>query len=185
MRITRDILLKYSWIQVLIVTPSHENFMKHWLLKVYSVFFTLAQLRDLTLIWSANWFYMLLVTKVGTSSGNFLSGQDFLVLVDDVEDMVMAVQWYNSVLIGSSTDHIKILDAKIRGLTYENPIEFGQDLAPEEDLLKNSTIGCFPDLNLEPWESCHFNPEFPVLSRLKHIVRRHGSVLFSLSTIKV
>ena len=28
-------------------------------------------------------------TEVGTSSGNFLSGQDFLVLDDDVEDMVM------------------------------------------------------------------------------------------------
>ena len=31
---TRDIMLKYSWIQVLIVTPSRETFMKHWLLKV-------------------------------------------------------------------------------------------------------------------------------------------------------
>ena len=30
----------------------------------------------------------------------------------------------------------------------------------------------------EPWESCHFNPDFPDLNRLKHIVRYHGSVLF-------
>ena len=72
----------------------------------------------------------------------------------------------------------KILDAKIRGLTYENPIEFGQDLAPEDDLLENSTIEVFPGLNLEPWESCHFNPDFPDLNRLKHIVRYHGSVFF-------
>ena len=57
-------------------------------------------------------------TEVGTSSGNFLSGfgQDFLVLDDD-EDMVMGVQWYNSVLRVSPTEHIKILDAKILGLT--------------------------------------------------------------------
>ena len=110
--------------------------------------------------------------------GNFLSGQDFLVLDDDVEDMVMGVQWYNSVLKGSPTDHIKILDAKIRGLTYENPIKFGQYLAPEDDLLENSTIGVFPDLNLEPWESFHFNPDFPDLNRLKHTVRYHGSVIF-------
>ena len=33
-RITRGILLKYSRMQVLIVTPSRESFMKHWLLKV-------------------------------------------------------------------------------------------------------------------------------------------------------
>ena len=83
----------------------------------------------------------------------FLSGQDILVLDDDVEDMVMEVQWYNSALKGSPTDHIKILDTKIRGLTCESSIEFGQDLAPEDDLLKNSTIGVFPDINLEPWES--------------------------------
>ena len=61
-------------------------------------------------------------TEVGTSSGNFLSVQVFLGLDDDVEDMVMGVQLYNSVLSGSPTDHIKILDAKIRELTYENSI---------------------------------------------------------------
>ena len=85
-------------------------------------------------------------TEVGISSWNFLSGQDFLVLDDNVEDVVMGVQWYNSVLQGSPADHIKILDAKIRGLTYENHIEFGQYLAPEDDLLKTFTIGCFPSI---------------------------------------
>ena len=61
---------------------------------------------------------------------------------------------------------------------YENSIEFGQDLAPEGDLLKNSSIGVFSDLNLEPWESFHFNLNFPDFNRLKHIVRYNGSVLF-------
>ena len=32
-------------------------------------------------------------TEVGTNLGNFISSQDFLVLDDDVEDMVMGVQW--------------------------------------------------------------------------------------------
>ena len=77
---------------------------------------------------------------------NFHSDQDFLVLDDDADDMVMEIQWYNSVLSGFPTDHFKILDAKIRGLTHENPIE---SLAPEDDLLENSNIECFPDLNLE------------------------------------
>ena len=49
----------------------------------------------------------------------------------------------------------------------ENPIEFGQDLTPEDDLLKCSNIGVFPDLKLEAWESCTFNPDFPDLDRLK------------------
>ena len=34
------------------------------------------------------------------------------------------VQWYNSVLSGSQHNYIKILDAKIRGLTYENSRPF-------------------------------------------------------------
>ena len=51
-------------------------------------------------------------------------------------------------------------------------------LTPQDDLLENSTFGVFPDLNLEPWESCNFNPDFPELNKLKQIVRYHGSVLF-------
>ena len=44
-----------------------------------------------------------------------------MVLNNDVKDMGMEVQRYNSVLIGSrNLNHIKILDAKIRGLIYEN-----------------------------------------------------------------
>ena len=35
----------------------------------------------------------------------------------------------------------KIVDIRARGLNMENPIDFGQDLAPENDLLGNSPIG--------------------------------------------
>ena len=47
----------------------------------------------------------LLKTEVETSLGNFHSDQDFL--DDDVKDIVMTFQWYNSILNGSPNDHIK------------------------------------------------------------------------------
>jgi hypothetical protein len=47
---------------------------------------------------------VIIQTEVGTNLGNFHSGQDFLVLDDDVDDMVMRVQWYNSALKGSPDD---------------------------------------------------------------------------------
>ena len=36
----------------------------------------------------------------------------------------------------------------------------------------------FPDLNLEAWEACHFNPDFPELDTFKEIVKNHGKTLF-------
>ena len=50
-------------------------------------------------------------------------------------------------------------------------IRFGSRFGPEHDLLENSTVGVFPDLNLEAWESCQFNPDFPELDRLKETSR--------------
>ena len=41
------------------------------------------------------------------------------------------------------------MDIRARGLIMENPINLGQDLAPEDDLLEGSTIEVFPDVNLE------------------------------------
>ena len=64
---------------MLIVTPSRENYIYEILVaQGLKCVFTLAQLRDSTLIWSANRFYTLLVTEVvigqtevGTNLGNF------------------------------------------------------------------------------------------------------------------
>ena len=62
----------------------------------------------------------------------------------------MSVQWFNAIHKWmDQDDDIKIQDATVRGLTLENPIEFGQDLVPEDDLLECSNIGVVPDLNLE------------------------------------
>ena len=81
-----------------------------------------------------------------------------MVLDNDVEDFFMGVQWFNSIHHGAQDDHIKI-----RGLSMENPIEFGQDLATEDDLLECSNVGLFQDLKSEAWESCTNNPDFPDL----------------------
>ena len=60
--------------------------------------------------------------------------------------------WFDAINNGFQDDHIKIMDASIRGLSIENPIEFGQNLAPDDDLLECSNIGVFPDLKSEAWE---------------------------------
>ena len=82
-------------------------------------------------------------TEVGTNLGNFHSDQDFLILDQDSEDLVMEVQWHNYIF----------RDFCARGIIIENPIDLGQDLAPDDDLLEGSTIGVFSDLNLEAWEA--------------------------------
>ena len=35
-----------------------------------------------------------------------------------------------------------------------------------------------PDLNLEAWEACHFNTDFPESNLLKEIVKNRGKTLF-------
>ena len=69
---------------------------------------------------------------------------------------------------------LKILYATIRELTMENPIELGQDLAPEDNLLECFNIEEFPNLKSEAWKSCTFHPDFPDLDCLKY----HRNVLF-------
>ena len=66
----------------------------------------------------------------------------------------------------------------------ENPIDLGQDLAPEDDLLEGSTIGVFPNFNLEAWEACHFNPDFPESDTLKKIVKNYGKLFSNLSIVR-
>ena len=88
---------------------------------------------------------ILVQTKVGTNLGYFYSDQKFMVLDSDGEDLVMGVPWFNAINNGSQDDHIKILDATVRGLTMENPIGF----APEDDLLECSNVRSFTDLKSE------------------------------------
>ena len=69
----------------------------------------------------------------------------------------------------------KIVDIRARGIIMENSI----DLAPENNLLGNSTIRVFPDLNSEARESCQFNSDFTeTLDWLKEIVKFHRKTHF-------
>ena len=43
----------------------------------------------------------LVQTEVGTNLGHFHSDQEFIVLDNDVEDLIMGVQWFNSIHNGS------------------------------------------------------------------------------------
>ena len=53
----------------------------------------------------------------------------------------MCVQWYNYIFRERHDISVQIVDIHARVLVIENPIDFGQDLAPEDDLLENSTVG--------------------------------------------
>ena len=44
---------------------------------------------------------VLVQTEVGTNLGHFHSDQEFMVLDNDVEDLVMGVQWFNAIHNGS------------------------------------------------------------------------------------
>ena len=90
---------------------------------------------------------VLMQTEFGTNLGNFHSDQDFLILDQDSEDLVMGVQWYNYIFREPHHVRTKIVDIRARGLMIENPINMGQHLAPEDDILEGSTIGVFLTLN--------------------------------------
>ena len=66
--------------------------------------------------------------------------------------------WFNLVMTAKRSQITKIVD--IRG--FGIPIEFSQDLAPEDELLENSDLDAYPSQVSEHWEMCTFNPnEFP------------------------
>ena len=89
----------------------------------------------------------------------------------------MCVQWYNYIFRERHDTHIQIVDIRAR-THYGNPIDLGQDLAPEDGLLENSIAVVFRDLNSEACESCQFNPDCLEVDRLKQIVKNHGKTLF-------
>ena len=64
----------------------------------------------------------------------------------------------------------KIVDIWGFGIPDQVPIEFDQNVAPEDDLLANSDIDAYLSQISEPWELCTFDPQFPELERLKSIV---------------
>ena len=88
----------------------------------------------------------------------------------------MGVIWFNAIMTAKRDQITEIVDIRGFGIPEQVPIEFSQDIAPEDDLLENLDV--FPSQVSEPWESCTFNPDFPQLERLKDIVKSHGAILF-------
>ena len=58
--------------------------------------------------------------------------EEFLILDNEAEDMVMEVYWFQRVTNGRANDpNIRILDMKTFGVFMQNPLENGSDHAPE------------------------------------------------------
>ena len=66
-----------------------------------------------------------------------------MVLDNGFKDLVMGIQWYSDILHDAQNDHSKIIGAKIRELTNENPIEFGQIMTLRINYWINLILQCY------------------------------------------
>jgi hypothetical protein len=115
---------------------------------------------------------------VGTNMGRRGSVQEFLILDEDSENLVIGVHWHQSLFGGNSTQMVRMVNIDTFGVQMWNPLDTAQDEAPEDSLMDTSTLEVFPEPSGEAWENCYLNPDFPQLDRLRNIVRTHGKVLF-------
>jgi len=56
---------------------------------------------------------------------------------------VIGVIWYNSIMMAKRDQITEIVHIRGFGIPQQVPIEFSQDIAPEDDLLKNSDLDVF------------------------------------------
>jgi hypothetical protein len=110
--------------------------------------------------------------------GRNTSIQEFLVLDEDTEDLSMGVNWHKSIVGGANAGITRMVDIDTFGVPLPNPLSLAHDDAPEDLILEESQLDVFPRPQVENWETCHFNPEFPQLDRLRDIVKQHGAILF-------
>ena len=68
-----------------------------------------------------------IMTEVATTMGKVRGVEEFLVLNNDADDMVMGVYWFQRVTNGGANDqNIRILDMRNFGVFMQNPLEMGQ-----------------------------------------------------------
>ena len=84
------------------------------------------------------------MTEVQTTWGTFYSEQEFLILDQDGEDLVMGVIWFNSIMTAKRDQITEIVDIRGFGIPEQVPVELSQDIAPEIDLLENSEFVVIP-----------------------------------------
>ena len=81
--------------------------------------------------------------------------EEFLVLDNDAEYMVMGVYWYQIVTNGGTNDpNIRILDMTNFGVFMPNPLKNGSDDFPEDALMDNANVDVCPEPTLKAWEQC-------------------------------
>jgi hypothetical protein len=119
-----------------------------------------------------------ILVEVNTSVGPDVADQEFLILDDDSEDMVMGVGWHRALVEGPRAGVVRIQDVDEDARFSVRALKTERDNAPEDQLLQDSELEVFPERSEENWEMCHFSADFPHLERLKNIVRDHGSILF-------
>ena len=76
------------------------------------------------------------MTEVKTTWDTFHSEQEFLIVDQDEEDLVMGVIWYNSIMTAKRDQITENVDIRGFGIPEKVPFEFSQDIAPEDDLLE-------------------------------------------------
>ena len=67
-----------------------------------------------------------IMTEVATTMGKVRGVEEFLLLDNDAEDIVMGVYWFQRVTNGGANDpNIRILDMRNFGVFLQNPLENG------------------------------------------------------------
>ena len=83
---------------------------------------------------------MRMEVDVETNMGNKTSIQDFLILDNDAESLVMGVQWYTSLVGEQCGDSVRIVIIDTFGTNLSNPLESAEDKAVEDKFLDDATI---------------------------------------------
>jgi len=105
--------------------------------------------------------------------------QDFLILENDVESLVMGVLWHTSLVEEQCGDCVRMVNIDTFGTKLSNPLESTEDKAEEDNLLDDATIKVYPESRIEgmePHNQCFFDPDFPDQKSLRAIMERHGQV---------
>ena len=94
--------------------------------------------------------------------------QDFLILENDGEALVMGVQWHTSLVKEQCGDSVRMVNIDTFGTKLSNPLESAEDKAEEDNLLEDSTIEVYPESKIEgrePHNQCFSTLIFRTKSR--------------------
>jgi hypothetical protein len=105
---------------------------------------------------------------LSTNMGIKTSIQDFLILENDGDALVMGVQWHTSLVGEQCGDSVRMVNIDTFGTKLSNPLESAEDKAEEDNLLEDSTIEVYPESKIEggePHNQCFLTLIFRTKSR--------------------